>query len=110
LQGPNNVFSVNMCESQYGFQAALYDTVDDTPVSPRPPARGLGFLHRLAESHQPPFGGPRGDLTEPTRTPTKAAPALLIDVQYKIWRPKQKNTWSNPDYADDIDEDLLVFK
>jgi hypothetical protein len=66
LQGPNNVFSVNMCESKYGFQAALRNTADDTPASSRPLARGLGFLHRLTERHQPPFGGPHGHLTEPT--------------------------------------------
>jgi hypothetical protein len=51
LQGPNNVLSVTMCEAQYGFQAALRDTANDTPAAPRQPARGLGFLHRLAEIH-----------------------------------------------------------
>jgi hypothetical protein len=110
LQGPNNVFSVNMCEAQYGFQVALCDTADDTPASPRPPARVFGFSHRLAESHQAPCVGPHGHLTDSTRTPTKAAPVLLVGVPSNIWRPKQHNTWSNPDYADDIDEDLLVFK
>jgi hypothetical protein len=110
LQGPSNGFSVTMCEAPYGFQAALRDTADDTPAAPHQPARGLGFLHRLAESHKPPFGGPHGHLPEPPRTQIKAAPLLLIDVPSKIWRPKQHNTWSNPDYADEIDEDLLVFK
>jgi hypothetical protein len=84
LQGPNNVFSVNMCEAQYGFQTDLRDTADDTPAAPRQPARGLGFLHRLEESHQPPFGGPHGHLTEPPQTQIKAAPVLLIDVPSKI--------------------------
>jgi hypothetical protein len=110
LQRPNNVFSVDMHEAQYGFQAAQRDTTDDTPTSPRPPVRGVGFLHRLAESHQPPFGFPHGHLTSLTRTPTKAVPVLLIDVPSKIWRPNQHNTWSNPYYVDNIDEDLLVFK
>jgi hypothetical protein len=103
LQGPSNMFSVIMCEAQYGFQADLRYTADDTPAAPRQPARGLGFLHRLAESRQPPFGGPHGHLPEPPRTQMKAALVLLIDVPSKIWRPKQQNTWSNPDYADDID-------
>jgi hypothetical protein len=53
---------------------------------------------------------PTWHLAKPTRTLTKAATFLLIDVPSKIWRPKQQNTWSNPDYADDIDEDLQVFK
>jgi hypothetical protein len=109
LQGPNNVFSVTMCEAQYVLQEALRDTADDTPAAPHQPARGLGFLHRLAESHQPPFGGPHGHLPEQPRTQIKA-PVLLINVPSKIWRPKQQNTCSNPDYADDTDEDLLVFK
>jgi hypothetical protein len=110
LQGPNNILSIDMHKAQYDFQEAQRDTADDTPVSPRHQRGGLKFLHRLAESHQPPFGGPHGHLTSPTRTPTKAAPALLIDVPSSIWRPKKHTTWSNPDYTDDIDEDLLVFK
>jgi hypothetical protein len=110
LQGPNNVFSVDMREAQYDFQAAQRDTANDTPASPRPPLRGLWFLHRLAESHQPPFGGPHVHLTGPNRTPMKAAPTLLIDVPSNIWRQKQHNTWSNPDYAENIDEYLLVVK
>jgi hypothetical protein len=36
--------------------------------------------------------------------------ALLIDVPTKIWRPKQLNTWTCPEYGNDIDEELLISK
>jgi hypothetical protein len=110
LHGPSNVFSVTMYEAHYGFQAAFRDTADDTPAATRQPARGLGFLHHLAESHQPQFGGPHGYLPDQPRTQIKSAHVLLIYVPSKIWRPKQHNTWSNTDYADDINKDLPVFK
>jgi hypothetical protein len=122
-----------MKEVEYGLpKPDRNPPVHATRTNPPPPAENVSQFHCLAKNHQAPFGGAHGRLQRsksfafdmsprPTKarvfraitftgTPSCAPPVLLIDVPSKIWRPKRENTWRMPTYADDIDEDLLVFK
>jgi hypothetical protein len=132
LQEPN-VFAVITKEVEYGVPTLDRNpSVHATRPNPPPPAYNVYQFHCLAKNHQAPFGGDHGCLQHSkyvafdmppgpmeacmfkaipfTGTPSRAPPVLLIDVPSKILRPKPDNTWRIPTYADDIDEDLLVFK
>jgi hypothetical protein len=97
-------------------------------------------FHCLARHYQRPFGGAHGTLSNKQVTFTSnvistvqhwanasktcarkivdplgnestiRVPSLLIDVPTKIWRPKQLNNWRSPDYANEMDDDLLFGK
>ena len=34
---------------------------------------------------------------------------MVIQVTPKVWRPKMKNRYIPPDYANDIDEGIFIF-